>query len=358
MPDKKTPQYILTINPGSTSTKVALFAREQKIAQDSIHHTTEELKKYNDIWDQLGIRYQAIEKFLSQNYFQGEMAGVVGRGGLLKPLRNGTYQVNDQMIKDARQGLQGVHISNIGCALAQKFADKFHCNAYVVDPVSVDEFSAITRLSGHPLIQRHALSHALSIRASTFRAAAQMHIDSRNANFIVTHLGGGISIAAVERGRIIDVNDASSDGPFSPERTGSLPLQSFIDICFSGKYTENEIRKMVMGKGGMVAYLGTNDLQQVEQMVDAGDRQARLVYEAMAYQIAKEIGSMACVLSGRIDAIILTGGMAQSNRLIVLLTNRVKFIAPTIVIKGELEMEAMANGLLRVLNGQENCLQY
>ncbi|MBN1541660.1 butyrate kinase [candidate division KSB1 bacterium] len=350
---------ILAINPGSTSTKIALFSGKKKLAQKTLHHSDKDLQHFDTIWQQFDFRAQAIDDFLTQeNFYQQKFSGVVGRGGLLKPLHHGTYRVTQSMIRDAKRGVQGQHISNLGCALAEHFAKKLKCHAYVVDPVSVDEFQAIARLSGHPLIQRRALSHALNIRAATFHTAQNLELNVFQSNMIVAHLGGGISIAAVEQGRIIDVNDASSDGPFSPDRTGGLPLQPFIELCFAPRYSIRDIKEMVMGKGGLMAYLGTNDLKVVEEKIDQGDACAKEVYQAMAYQIAKEIGAMATVLLGKIDAIVFTGGLSHSKRLIELIQTRIGFLAPVQIIPGEMEMEAMSEGLLRVLNGEENLQTY
>jgi butyrate kinase len=283
---------------------------------------------------------------------------VVGRGGLLKPVNRGTFNVNSKMLEDARKGIQGEHVSNLGVALAHDIAQQYKCPAYTVDPVSVDEFEEVARISGHPLIVRHSLAHALNLRAAAIWAAQKAGKDPDHTNYIVAHLGGGISIAPVCSGRVIDVNDASSGGPFSPERSGDLPLQPFIDLCFSGQYTKDQMKKMVMGQGGMIAYLGTNDLEEVERRIDAGDAQALLIFNAMAYQIAKEIGAMATVLRGEIDGIVLTGGLAHSKRLVDEISGRVRFIAPVLNIPGELEMEAMLHGVLRVLSGEEEARTY
>jgi len=347
---------ILAINPGSTSTKVAIFAGNRKIKESKLNHSQEELDRFNALWDQFDMRLKAIQDFLAdQNY---RFDAVVGRGGLLKPVRRGTYLVNDAMLEDARAGVQGEHVSNLGCALAYRVAQKYGCNAYVVDPVSVDEFQSLARYSGHPLITRRSLSHALNIRAAAIWAAEQINKDVTQTNYIVAHMGGGISVAPVQGGSIIDVNDASSDGPFSPERTGGLPLQPFIDLCFSGRFSRRDMKRLVMGNGGLVAYLNTNDLKVVEEKIRQGDDYAREVFQAMIYQIAKEIGAMSTVLHGQVQRIVLTGGLARSDRLVTELRERVQFIAPVIVIPGELEMEAMAAGVLRVLSKQEQAKTY
>jgi butyrate kinase len=262
------------------------------------------------------------------------------------------------MIIDARKGIQGEHASNLGCALARSIADQAGVSSYTVDPVAVDEFEPLARFSGHPLIQRKTISHALNIHSVGRMAAEKLGIDLLKTNFIVAHLGGGISICPLKGGQIIDVNDASSSGPFSPERTGSLPLQQFIDLCFSGKYSERQMRKLIMGEGGLIAYLKTNNAEEVERRIREGDDEAKMVYEAMAYQIAKEIGAMATVVKGDVRAIVISGGLAQSKMLIDWIKERVKFIAEVLVLPGEFEMEALVNGVLRVLRGQEEAKTY
>ncbi len=349
---------ILVINPGSVSTKVAIFSGNEKIEQEQIVHNPEELNAFHSLWNQFEYRIAAIEKFLASVKINKPFNAIVGRGGILKPLKRGTYLVNEEMIKDARQGVRGAHVSNLGCALADRIADKYNCEAYVVDPVSVDEFKPIARYSGHPAIQRRALSHSLNLRAAAFWAAEKLNINANENNFIVAHLGSGISIAPIKNGRVIDVNDASSAGPFSPERTGGLPLIPFIDLCFSGNYSKSHMIDLVMSKGGLMAYLGTKDLEKVEEMIEQGDENASNVYLAMTYQIAKEIGAMATVVNGAVKAIVLTGGLANSNKLVTEITGRVMFIAPVFVFPGELEMEAMAEGILRVLRGDEKVKEY
>lgn len=348
---------ILTINPGSTCTKIALFQNNNKTLQETIVHSPEELSNFKSLWDQFEFRLNSVKVFIESNGIF-KLSAIVGRGGLLKPLSRGTYLVNEQMIKDAKFGIQGEHVSNLGCALASHIAQQFECPAFVVDPVSVDEFPPIARFSGHPLIERRSLSHALNLRAAAIWASEKLGRKLVQSNYVIGHLGGGISIAAVSKGLILDVNDASSDGPFSPERTGGLPVQQFISLCFSGTYSEKEIQKMVMGKGGLKAYLGTNDLQKVELSIENGDKTASAIYEAMVYQISKEIASMATVLMGNVNAIVLTGGLALSKRFVEAIKKRVEFIAPIVIIPGELEMEAMAAGALRVLNGKEIAKKY
>jgi butyrate kinase len=350
---------ILVINPGSTSTKVAIFEDEKQIDLKVLRHSPEELSNFKTLWEQFDFRLKIILDFLKEkNLKPSDFSAVVGIGGLLRPVKGGTYRVNDKMLEDARANFQGEHPSNLGCALAYEIAKLGGVDAFIVDPVSVDEFEPLARYSGHPLIQRRSLSHALNIHAVARLASEKIGKKLDETNFVIAHLGGGISVCPVKGGKIIDANDASSDGPFSPERTGGLPLQPFISLCFSGKYTEQEIRKMVMGKGGLVAYLGTNNADEVEKRIQNGDEYAREVYEAMAYQIAKEIGAMATVLKGKVDAIVLTGGLANSKMLVDWITERVSFIAPVLVFPGEDEMRALALGVLRVLRGEEQAKEY
>ncbi len=349
-------ESVLAINPGSTSTKVAWYRGEQKVSGETIGHDLQILSRFRDVWDQFPFRFEAI---LDWARLQGvQLSATVGIGGLFKPVPAGTYAVSEPMLRDARANVQGAHPSNLGCAIAHELAGIYHCPAFVVDPVSVDEFETLARYSGHPLIQRRSLSHALNIRAVVRRAARDVGKEFLRASFVVAHLGGGISVAPVVDGRIVDANDASSDGPFSPERTGGLPLQQFIDLCYDGHRSKEEMRSMVMGKGGVVAYLGTNSFTEVERRSKEGDSSATEVLGAMAYQIAKEIGAMATVLNGKIDAVVLTGGMASSALLVSRIAERVGFLGRIITYPGEDEMMALVEGVLRVLRNQEQAKEY
>ena len=347
---------VLVVNPGSTSTKLALFAAGQPVASQAIRHDAATLRACPTLWDQFELRWQSVGSWATANVQR--VSAVAAMGGLFRPLAGGTYAVNQRMLSDARANLQGEHASNLGCALAERLAELYSCPAYVVDPVSVDEFEPLARYSGHPSIERRTLSHALNIHAAARRAAEQLGTPLAESRLIVAHLGGGISVAPVRGGRIVDVNDAASDGPFSPERTGGLPLQRFLDLCFSGNYTERDLRTLVMGRGGLVAYLGTNSALEVEQRIDAGDQLAREVYQAMAYQIAKEIGAMATVLAGEVQAIVLAGGLAASSLLVNWIRERVGFLAPIVIFPGEDEMAALAAGALRVIRGETQALEY
>lgn len=314
-PDTSSAGEILIINPGSTSTKFAVGdASGTLTSRESLSHHPDELHQHDELWKNYPSRLKLCMEWAAGHI--GRCSAVVAMGGLLRPVEGGVYRVNEKMVADARANLQGAHASNLGCELASDIATHYTCPAYVVDPVSVDEFEPLAYYSGHPIIRRRSLSHALNIHAAARRAADEFDLAIGHSSFVIGHLGGGISIAPVRNGRIIDVNDAASDGPFSAERSGGLPLQQFISHCCSGKLSEIELRSMVMGNGGLVAYLGTNSLIEVEKRVAHGDTVAREVYEAMAYQIAKEIGAMSTVAGGRIDAIILTGGMAKSAILV------------------------------------------
>ena len=348
---------IVVINPGSTSTKLVVsdgdgvFLRAQ-----TLPHGILELGKFETLWDQFPFRLDLCRQWLRGE--DGNFLAVVAMGGLLRPAEGGIYGVNDKMIADARANLQGEHASNLGCALAHELAKDRRCPAYVVDPVSVDEFEVLAYYSGHPCVKRRSLSHALNLHAAARRAAAELKVAVGQSSFVIGHLGGGISIAAVRNGKIIDVNDAASDGPFSPERTGGLPLQQWITLCCSGKFSEAELRAMVMGKGGLVAYLGTNSMTDVEERIRKGDHMAKEVLSAMTYQIAKEIGAMATVLEGRLDAIVLTGGVAHSTMLTTGVIERVKSISRVLLYPGEDEMRSLALAAIRVLRGEEQVKEY
>lgn len=347
---------VLVVNPGSTSTKLAVFTDCDPRYVETIRHPVTDLGRFPNIWSQFPYRLNLCRSWAREHV--DECDAVVGIGGLLRPVTGGTYLVTEKMICDAEANIQGEHASNLGCALAYRLAQEYRCQAFVVDPVSVDEFEPLAYYSGYPTIKRRSLSHAVSIHAAARRAADELGTPLDRTAFVVCHLGGGISIAAVKGGRIIDVNDAASDGPFSPERTGGLPLQPFIDICFSGTYTKEQVKSMVMGHGGLIAYLGTNSTEEVERMIDQGDEKAREVYQAMAYQIAKEIGAMATVLKGNINAIIITGGVARSVVLIPWIEERVRSIARVVVYPGDDEMKALAYGALHVLRGEEKAKEY
>ena len=347
-------EYTLVINPGSTSTKVAVFKGEENVIQKNLSHSPEELDKFPKITDQYEYRRDIIlDWFRTEGFGTAQLQAVVGRGGLLKPMPSGTYIVTDTMIEDLKIGVQGEHASNLGGIIAKSIAEAAGIQAYIVDPVAVDEFDDIARISGMPEISRRSLLHALNIKAVAHRVAKEMKKEVNELNLVMAHLGGGISIVPLRKGKMVDANNANEMGPLSPERSGGLPVGDLAKLCFSGKYTLAEIKKKISGKGGLVAYLGTNDAREVEEKINNGDEKAKLVYDAMGYQIAKEIGAMAAVLEGKVDAVVLTGGMAYSKMLTGYIEERVSFIAPVIVKPGEDEMLALNEGVNRVLSGRE-----
>lgn len=352
-------KYVLVINPGSTSTKVALYDQEFEIKSNKLEHSQDELAKYNSVLDQYEYRLNLINNWLKKENIQtSSLKAVVGRGGLLRPIPGGTYLVTDKMLEDLRLGIGGEHAANLGGILARGIADKENINSYIVDPVSVDEFEEVARISGLNLIERKSLIHALNIKAVSHRRAEELNKDLDELNLIVAHLGGGISVAPLEKGRMIDVNNASEMGPFSPERTGSLPVGDLIRMCYSGKYSYEDMKKKIKGKGGLMSYLGTIDAREVEKRIEAGDEYAKLVYDAMIYQIGKEIGAAATVLKGEVDDIILTGGLAYSNYIVEKVKEMVSFIGPIVVYPGEDEMGALNKGVLRVIKGEEKAKIY
>jgi len=352
-------EYILAINPGSTSTKAAVFKGEENILQKNLSHSAEEVSKYEKITDQYEYRQKMILDWLKESDIStGSLAAVVGRGGLLKPMPGGTYIVTDAIIDDLRSAVQGEHASNLGAIIARGIADTEGIPAFIVDPVATDEMDDIARISGMPELERPALVHALNIKAVGRRAAKDMGKEFTDVDFVIAHLGGGISVSPVRKGKIVDVNGANDAGPFSPERAGGLPVGNIVKMCFSGKYTQAEMKRKVVGNAGLVGYLGTNDARDVVKMIEAGDQKAALIFDAMAYQIAKEIGAMATVINGKLDAIILTGGLAYSDLLCRKITKRVEFIGPVLIYPGEDEMQALAEGALRALKGAEEAKIY
>ena len=352
-------EYTLVINPGSTSTKVAVYKGEENVIQKNLSHSPEDLDKFQKITDQYEYRRDIIlDWFRTEGFEPSQLQAVVGRGGLLKPMPSGTYMVTDVMIEDLKIGVQGEHASNLGGIIAKSIADAAGIEAYIVDPVAVDEFDDIARISGIPEINRRSLLHALNIKAVAYRVAKEMKKEVNELNLVMAHLGGGISIVPLRKGKMVDANNANEMGPLSPERSGGLPIGDLAKLCFSGKYTLAEIKKKISGKGGLVAYLGTNDAREVEEKINQGDEKAKLVYDAMGYQIAKEIGAMATVLEGKVDAIVLTGGIAYSKMLTTYIEERVSFIAPVIIQPGEDEMLALNEGVNRVLSGRETAKTY
>ena len=348
-------QYkILAINPGSTSTKIAVYTNEQIDFEQVIRHSTTELKAFAKVCDQYDYRLKLVEAALADHNIKvNQLAAVVGRGGPLKPLASGTYAVNDVMAEDLIIGVQTEHASNLGGLLARGIASQVQIPAFIVDPVSVDEFEPLARITGLPEISRRSLFHALNMKAVAHRVAKETGKEYTALTLILVHLGGGISVGIQRGGRMIDVSNPNDLGPFSPERAGSLPSYGLVNMCFSGKYSRDDINKKLVGHGGLVAHLGTNDGREVESRIANGDTKAALIYEAMAYQVAKEIGAMATVVNGALDAIVLTGGLAHSTMLVKMITDRVKFINQVLVYPGEDELQALVEGALRVLRGEE-----
>ena len=351
----------LIINPGSTSTKIAVFDDETMVFEKTIRHTNEELQQFNRVSDQFQFRKDMIILALKENSISLDMLdAVVGRGGLIKPVEGGTYTVNDKLIEDLRKNVKVEHASNLGAPLARSLADEVNIPSFIVDPVVVDEMEDVARVSGHPDFERISIWHALNQRAVARRAAMeQFGRKYEDLNFVVAHLGGGISIGAHKKGRAVDVNNAlNGEGPFSPERSGSLPMGQLVKMCFSGLYTEAQINRMMVGKGGISAHLGTNSAKEVSDRAQAGDEKAKLIYSAMAYQVAKAIGEYAVVLEGDVDAILITGGIAYDEYFVKMIEDKVKFIAKVIAYPGEDELLALAQGGLRVLKGIEKPKTY
>ena len=346
---------ILIINPGSTSTKYAVYDGKNKKVINTIRHNHKDLDKFPTIGDQFDLRSNLIEKGLTDSGISiPSLDCVIGRGGLLKSIPGGVWKVNKSMIKDLKEAKRGEHASNLGGIIAYSIAKKAGIPSFIADPVVVDEMNELARISGHPELERLSIFHALNQKATARRAAEELKKSYSECNFIVAHMGGGVSVGAHQKGRVIDVNNAlNGDGPFSPERSGSLPAGQLVQLCFSEKYSEKEILKKLKGNGGLTAYLGTADGQEVEKMVIGGDKQAELIYNAMAYQIAKEIGSLGAVLSGKVDGIILTGGLAYSNMLIEKITGYIKSIGRIFVYPGENEIEALRDAAIRVLDKTE-----
>ncbi len=354
------PIRVLAINPGSTSTKIGVFDDEKSIFVETLRHNADEIAQFKELFDQYPFRKQVILDTLDHEGINlNRLDAVVARGGLLKPIPGGTYRVNDKMIKDLRSETYGVHASNLGAIIAQEIAGQLNIPSYIVDPVVVDELQPVARLSGIPQIERRSIFHALNQKAVARRVAKKLGKPYEQSRFIVVHMGGGITAGVHKNGRVIDVNNGlNGDGPFSPERSGTLPVADLVSLCFSGNYLLSEIMQLIVGRGGLVGYLGTNDARDVEQMIEKGDKKAELVYEAMAYQVAKEVGSASTVLSGNVDAIILTGGLAYGESFNQMIRERVDWIAPVHIFPGENELQALVEGALRVIRGEEDAKTY
>jgi butyrate kinase len=349
-------QYrLLVINPGSTSTKIGIYDNERSIFEETLRHDTAEINKYRNVIDQYEFRKQTIlETLNTEGINLQKLSAVVGRGGVLRPIPGGTYRVNEEMIADLRSGRYGEHASNLGGIIAQEIASQFNIPSFIVDPVVVDELEPVARISGVPEIERKSIFHALNQKAVARRVAGQMGKSYTDVRFIVSHMGGGITVGVHKYGRVVDVNNGlHGDGPFSPERAGTVPAGDLVGLSFSGQFFSGEVLRKLVGNGGLVGYLGTNDARRVEEMIEQGDKKAKIVYEAMAYQVAKEIGSCAAVLEGKVDGIILTGGLAYGKAFVQMIEQRVDWIAPVTIVPGENELQALAEGGLRVLRGEE-----
>lgn len=353
---------VLAVNPGSTSTKIAVFdIHSDKLFQKNIKHSAEDLAPFSTITEQYEFRKNIILKELKDGgILIDDISVIVGRGGLVKPIPSGMYEVNDILKADLRTGVLGQHASNLGGLIADDIAHSIQgAKAFIADPVVVDEMSDLARISGHPEFQRVSIFHALNQKAIAKTHSKAQGKDYKELNLIVAHLGGGISVGAHQKGMVIDVNQAlDGEGPFSPERSGTLPVGALAKMCFSGKYTHDQIKKMITGLGGLVAYLDTNDALEVENRVKAGDEKARLIYEAMAYQISKEIGACAVVLKGKVDGILITGGVAYDKMFVEWIKERVAFIAPVFVYPGEDEMQALAFNGICFLKGEAEVKLY
>jgi butyrate kinase len=346
---------ILVINPGSTSTKFGVFTKNGPEWVTTVNHGDEEIEQFRgrSMLARTGYRAGVIERALAAaGYDSKQFAAVGGRGGFLPPMACGTYLVDDAILEELREARRGEHASNLGAVLALRFAQSAGVNAYIVDPVTVDEWQDCARISGTPLIERWCVGHALNIKAVARRFARESGRSYADLRLIIVHMGSGITVSAHRDGKMID-NNTPEEGPFGPDRTGSLPVRELIKLCTTGDHTERQLDRMVFGEGGLFAYLGTRDLKEVERRCDAGDARATAVYEAMIYQVAKETGAMAAVLQGRVDAVLLTGGMAHSERMVGKLREYIEWVAPITVYPGEDELQALAEGVFRVLDGEE-----
>lgn len=354
------PKKILVINLGSTSTKVAVYESEKKILSESVQHPAEELKQYSTIIDQYELRKSTILGVLSnKNFSLDDIDAVASRGGNMKPIPGGIYEICPAMIDDMKSGKFGQHPNMCGGIIAYDLGKERNIPALTVDPPTVDEMCIYAHYSGIPQIKRQSSFHALNSKATARKIAAGLGKDYEDVNLITAHLGGGISVGAHRKGKVVDVNNSlDGDGPFSPERAGTLPVGDLVKVCFSGEYSKDQVLKLLQGGGGLVAYLGTTSGLEIEERIAAGDAVAEEVFEAMSYQVAKEIGACAAVLKGQVDAIALTGSLAYSRRFTDSLREKVSFIAPVLLDPGENEMEALAAGTMRYFNCEENLSTY
>lgn len=348
------PSCILVINPGSTSTKIAVFEETARLFDKSVSHSSDEIKKYPSIAAQYEFRHEAIMDALkAQGFDMKRLAAVVGRGGLLHPIPGGVYRVNEAMKQDLQSARYGEHASNLGALIADNIARELGIPAFIADPVVVDELSDVARVSGNKLFARKSIFHALNQKAVARRFAREQGKRYEDVSVIVAHLGGGVSVGLHQEGKVVDVNQAlNGEGPFSPERSGTLPAGDLAKLCFSGKYTEKEVLKLITGAGGMVSFLGTNDMRDVEKLYHAGDPAGTLYYNAFIYQVGKAIGALAAAACGKVDGIIVTGGIAYGKEIVEGLEKMCSFIAPVIAYPGEGELEALAQAGFGALAGE------
>lgn len=351
---------ILVINPGSTSTKIGVYEDETLLFDKTLRHSAEEIKQFDSIPAQKDWRRQLVmEALVEQGFDAKTLSAVSGRGGMLAPIRSGTYAVSDRLVEDCTVGVQGQHASNLGGILAREIGDELGIPSFIVDPVVVDELADVARFAGHPLFKRTSIFHALNQKAVGKRYAKEQGKRYEDMNLIICHMGGGCSIGAHVKGSVIDTQNAlDGDGPFTPERSGTLPTGQLVSLCFSGKYTEAQVRKMLSGQGGLVAYTGSNDMRDLLKAADEGNQEVKAAVDAFHYQISKEIGAMAVAMKGQVDQIILTGGIAYGKETVDAISDMVSWIAPITVYPGEDELLALAQGALRVLSGEEEARVY
>lgn len=350
---------VLAINPGSTSTKIAWFRDDEELWRETIRHDPKELDPYPSIADQFEFRLSTIERTVAAHgASMNNLSAVVGRGGVVDPIPGGTYRVEEALLKRLRVGKPWEHASNLGGILADAIGRPRDIPAFIVDPVAVDELKPVARITGLPELPKVSLGHALNVKATVRRAAKDLGKPWDALNFIVVHLGGGITVCAHERGRMVETNNGNDFRPFSPERAGGLPSGDLVRMCYGSELTMNEMLRKIVGRGGLSAYTGTSDVREVKAMIAEGDARAKEAYEAMAFAVAKEIGACAAVLSGAVDAVLFTGGIAFDSDFVALVQKRVQWIAPVLVYPGEDEMPALVQGALRVLRGEEKGMAY
>lgn len=348
---------VLVLNPGSTSTKVSLFHGEDEASAQTLRHSTEELARFESVIEQEDLRATVVSGFLGEHLDGRQCDAVIGRGGLLKPVDSGVYRVNQAMLDDLRACTYGAHASNLGAILADRIARRWKCPAFIADPVVVDELAPESRLSGIPEISRKSIFHALNQKSAAREVASSFGRSYEELNMIVAHLGGGISVGAHQRGRVVDVNNAlDGDGPFSPERAGGLPVGQVAELA--RRMSADVLRKHLVGRGGLVAYCGTNSLEEVRAKANAGEARCKLTLEAMVLQVAQEIAKHGATLSGVVDAIVLTGGMAHDHAFVDAVRSRVEFLGTVVVVPGEREMLSLARAVLSALSDPELIREY